>query len=99
MNPRPRTITRSDPTRVVIVWDNGVETSLTAAELRSICPCAGCVDELTGVRRNDPGSVPADLSHSDLRLVGNYAITMTFSDGHSTGIYPFPMLWEQGRRA
>jgi DUF971 family protein len=55
------------------------------------------VDELSGVRRHDPASVPADLVHHDVRLVGNYALTMGFSDGHSTGIYPFPMLWEHGQ--
>ena len=98
MSPQPRTITRSDPRRLVIEWDNGDRTTLTTVELRSICPCAACVDELTGVRRHDPGSVAEDLVHADVRLVGNYAITMSFSDGHATGIYPFPMLWERGRR-
>ena len=66
-------------------------------ELRSICPCAACVDEVTGVRRHSRDSVPPDLVHSNVRLVGNYALTMSFSDGHSTGIYPFPMLWEHGK--
>ena len=96
--PQPRKITRSDPRSIEFEWDNGDRTVLTAAELRSICPCAACVDELSGVRRHDPGSVPADLVHLDVRLVGNYALTMGFSDGHSTGIYPFPMLWEYGKR-
>jgi DUF971 family protein len=95
----PRRITRSDPTRIEFEWDDGARTVLSAIELRSICPCAACVDELTGVRRHDPGSVPADLLHRDVRLVGNYALTMAFSDGHSTGIYPFPMLREHGRPA
>ena len=99
MAPQPRTIPRSDPTRIEFEWDNGEKTVLTTLELRAICPCAACVDELTGVRRHDPKTVPADLIHRDVRLVGNYALTMSFSDGHSTGIYPFPMLWEHGRPA
>ena len=97
MAPQPRKITRSDPSRIEFEWDNGKKTVLSAAELRSICPCAACVDELSGVRRHDPASVPVDISHSNVRLVGNYALTMAFSDGHQTGIYPFPMLWEHGR--
>jgi DUF971 family protein len=97
--PQPLTITRSDPRRIEVAWDNGKTTVLSAAELRSICPCAACVDELSGVRRHDPATVPPDLSHRDVRLVGNYALTMAFSDGHSTGIYPFAMLWEHGRTA
>lgn len=98
MTPQPRKITRSDPSQIEFEWDNGEKTILSAIELRAICPCAACVDELTGVRRHDPASVPRDLVHSGVRLVGNYAITMSFSDGHGTGIYPFPMLWEHGRR-
>jgi DUF971 family protein len=99
MPPQPRKITRSDPRRIEFEWDNEVRTSLSAVELRQICPCAVCVDELSGVRRHDPTSVPGDLMHSEVRLVGNYALTMCFSDGHSTGIYPFTMLWEQGHKA
>jgi len=98
MVPQPRTIQRSDPSRIAFEWDNGQKTELSAVELRSICPCANCVDELTGVRRHDPATVPAELVHEDVRLVGNYAITIRFSDGHATGIYPFPMLWEHGRQ-
>ena len=98
MAPQPRRITRSDPRLIEFEWDNGEKTVLTAPELRALCPCAACVDELTGVRRHDPASVSPDLVHLDVRLVGNYALTMGFSDGHSTGIYPFPMLWEHGKR-
>ena len=97
MAPQPRKITRSDPSRIEFEWDNGEKTVLTTVELRAICPCAACVDELSGVRRHDPATVPADLVHRDVRLVGNYAITMSFSDGHATGIYTFPMLWEHGK--
>lgn len=99
MAPQPRTITRSDPSRIEFAWDSGERTVLSAVELRSICPCAACVDELSGVRRHDPASVPPDLTHRDVRLVGNYAITLLFSDGHNTGIYPFPMLFEHGHPA
>jgi len=99
MVPQPRKITRSDPHRIEFEWDNGEKTVLSAAELRSICPCAACVDELTGVRSHVPETVPVDLTHADVRLVGNYAITIRFSDGHATGIYPFPMLWEHGSPA
>jgi len=89
----PKAITRSDPARVEIEWEDGRKTRYTAAELRGICPCAQCVDELTGVRL-DPTTVPADLTQNGVELVGHYAITIRFSDGHQTGIYPFSMLLE-----
>lgn len=91
---RPRTITRSDPTRIAIEWEDGHRTVYSAPELRGMCPCARCVDELTGRRTLDPGSVPSDLTHREVKLVGNYALSVLFSDGHGTGIYPFRMLRE-----
>jgi DUF971 family protein len=95
MNPNsPRVITKSDPTQVAVDWADGHRTVYTAAQLRALCPCANCVDEMTGVRTHDPASVPVELTHTDVKMVGHYAITITFSDGHHTGIYPFPMLRE-----
>lgn len=96
---RPKAITRSDPTRVEVEWDDGVHTRFTAAELRRLCPCARCVNELTGERMLDPASVPDDLTQSDLALVGHYAISLRFSDGHHTGIYSFPFLRANDPRA
>jgi DUF971 family protein len=88
----PKIITRSDPKVVVIEWTDGTVNTFTAADLRACCPCARCVHELTGERMHDPATVPADLTQSDLRMVGNYAISMLFSDGHNTGIFTFPFL-------
>jgi DUF971 family protein len=88
----PKVIRRTDPRRVEIEWTDGDVSRFTAADLRRACPCARCVNELTGVRMLDPHTVPDATEQSNLALVGHYAITMTFSDGHHTGIYPFPML-------
>lgn len=92
---QPRVIRRSDPTRIEIEWSNGETTVWPTAELRRQCPCAQCVDELTGVRRLDPARVQDDLVHQDVQMVGNYAIALRFSDGHHTGIYSFAMLRER----
>ena len=91
---QPTAIKKSDPTRIEIEWDDGKKTVFTAAELRSLCPCANCVDEMSGRRTHDPTTVPGDLTQDEVRLVGNYAISVRFSDGHQTGIYPFPFLRE-----
>jgi DUF971 family protein len=96
-NSTARVIRRSDPTRVEIEWSDGKTSVFTPAQLRGLCPCAECVSETTGVRMIDPERVPADLLQSDLALVGNYAITMRFSDGHHTGIYTFEYLRENDR--
>ncbi len=92
----PKVIVRSDPSRIEVEWADGQRTSHGAAELRGICPCAQCVSETTGIRIHDPASVPDDLSHVEVHMVGNYALSIRFSDGHGTGIFPFRMLREAG---
>jgi DUF971 family protein len=88
----PTVIRRSDPARIEIEWDDGHTTRYSAAELRGLCPCAQCVNEVTGARMHDPASVPPDLTQSEATLVGNYAIALRFSDGHRTGIFSFRYL-------
>ncbi len=94
MDATPTVIRRSDPLRVEIEWSDGAKSSFRAAELRRLCPCAQCVNEFTGVRTLAPEAVPDDLTQSELALVGHYAITLRFSDGHHTGIFTFPYLRE-----
>lgn len=90
----PKTITRSDPTRLEIEWSDGHRTRYSAAQLRRLCPCAMCVNELTGERVLDPRSIDEAITQSDAGLVGHYALSMRFSDGHHTGIFTFRFLRE-----
>ncbi len=92
MTNSPTTIRRKDPSKVELVWPDGHETTYTAAQLRRLCPCARCIHELTGQPLLDPKSVPDDLQQNGVVLVGNYAISVRFADGHDTGIYPWPLL-------
>lgn len=62
--------------------------------LRCHCPCAGCVNELTGERMLDPENIPLDLRAEGAELCGNYAIRFGWSDRHDTGIYT----WDNLRR-
>ena len=91
----PRVITKSDPTRLVIAWADGHRTEYSARLLRQMCPCAGCVDEMSGKRTLDTAAVPADIATGAVALVGNSGLTLRFTDGHGTGIYPFRMLRDQ----
>ena len=83
--------------RVVITWDDLTQTTLSAFELRSLCPCAGCREE---PGRRQIASLLADqeaVTITDTRLVGAYAVNFIFGpDGHGTGIYPFSSLYELG---
>jgi ATP-binding protein involved in chromosome partitioning len=90
----PTAVRRRDPKRVVIEWADGHVSTFTTPQLRGVCPCAACVNELTGQRMHDPRSVPEDLEHTDVRMVGNYAIALQFADGHNTGIFTWTLLRE-----
>jgi ATP-binding protein involved in chromosome partitioning len=94
MSYTPTVIRRSDPSRVEIEWSDGGKSVFTPAQLRGLCPCAQCVNEVSGERMNDPANVAPELLQSDLQMIGNYAISMRFSDGHHTGIYTFKYLRE-----
>lgn len=63
-----------------------------ARMLRLACPCAACVEEMTGRPLLDPARVPPDVQPVALELVGGYGIRIRWSDGHGTGIYTFELL-------
>ena len=84
LSPDRRTLTLS--------WDDGKTTPLTARQLRQICPCAVCVDEWTKKLRHDPSKVPETTTIQGVQPVGNYALSLTFNDSHSTGIFTWELL-------
>jgi DUF971 family protein len=89
----PREIVPTDDgTRLRITWRDGAVSELAPRLLRLRCPCAGCVDEMTGVRRLRADMVPVDVYPESIQYVGRYALQFMWSDGHSTGIYPFEFL-------
>jgi DUF971 family protein len=81
-----------DGTRLRIRWDDGHVSEYEPRYLRLRCPCAGCVEEMTGRAILDPRSVPGDVYPFDIQYVGRYALRFEWSDGHATGIYPFDLL-------
>jgi DUF971 family protein len=77
-----------------ILWRGGPEVTIPAVRLRDLCPCASCVEEGTGRKLLDPSTIPADVRPEQILPVGNYAIQIHWSDGHSTGIYSWQTLRE-----
>ena len=88
----PHTITRQDA-GVLIEWEaGGHEGFYPARALRLACPCAGCVEEMTGRPLLDPATIPADIRPVQLALVGAYGLKVSWSDGHNTGIFTYDRL-------
>ena len=88
----PVEIGRANEHDVRIRWQDGHESVYPARELRLACPCAGCVDEITGQIRVIATSIPQDVRPLSINLIGRYAISIQWSDGHNTGIYAFDKL-------
>ena len=92
VNPLPVAVTRRDD-GVLVDWDAvGHRALYPSRTLRLQCPCAECVEEMSGRSLLDPATVPADIRPLEVRLVGAYGLRISWSDGHGTGIYTFERL-------
>ncbi len=89
---RPVLVKRVSPLRTDITWSDGHLSSYPSWYLRENCPCASCIEELTGRRLILKGSIPRTLERVHVEPVGNYALGFRWSDGHHTGIYTFENL-------
>jgi ATP-binding protein involved in chromosome partitioning len=83
---------RRDPRTLSVLWQDGHPSDFDVRGLRLACRCALCVEEMSGQPLLDPRSVRPDVLPRTIASVGNYAITINWNDGHSTGIYSFDYL-------
>lgn len=91
----PRSVgPNDDGTLLRIEWADGEVSEFQPRYLRLSCPCAGCVEEMTGRALLDPARVPMDVHPLAVHFVGGYALRFDWSDGHTTGIYPWSYLRE-----
>ena len=74
--------------RLSVTWDDGHLSPFPLDYLRSWCPCAMCQGHAATTR------YLGLEGQALLRVepVGNYALSLTWRDGHSTGIYAFRYL-------
>ena len=85
-----------------IVWADGHRSHYDFVFLRDECPCATCDDQR---RKKESAKVPGAVGGSSVlpiykpkvsargaKPLGNYALQIEFTDGHSTGIYSYDHL-------
>jgi len=87
-----------DTRTLSVLWEDGQRNDFDVRDLRLACRCAVCVEEMSGRPLLDPKSVRPDVTPRTITSVGNYAITIIWNDGHSTGIYSFEHLRAFGER-
>lgn len=81
-------------------WSDGVESFYPIAYLRKMSPSAEMRELRKQMNSNPLTILPDGISGStnivatDAEMVGNYALKITFSDGHSTGLYSWSYLRE-----
>ncbi len=90
--PVPAEIGRANDHDVKIRWSDGAENIYPARFLRMACGCAVCVEEMTGRKTLREEDVAAGVHPLKIGLVGRYAMHVTWSDGHASGIYGFQYL-------
>ncbi len=77
---------------ILITWNGSTRQLFSLRQLRLLCPCAGCVDEMTGKRVVTLDKVSPEIRLLESKPVGRYALQFRWSDGHSTGIYSYTYL-------
>jgi DUF971 family protein len=71
-----------------ITWADGHKSAYPHEILRGFCPCATCQGHSGSIRF----IAGVDLDLREIEQVGNYALGLTWADGHSSGIYSFRYL-------
>ena len=91
----PRRIHADRTARTLTIgWADDHETVYDFVALRWLCPCAYCRGEagLPGWLDSAPTLSEQQTTLDDIHLVGNYAVSPHWADGHHTGFYPFALL-------
>ena len=88
---RPKVLFDADRGLVVTLGD-GDALVLHPADVRRQCRCAHCIEEMTGKRKLQDEDISEDIYPTGIQPVGNYAVAIQWSDGHSSSIYPYEAL-------
>ena len=99
---RPKHLDLKKDHGLTVHWQDGAESFYPIAFLRKMSPSADARLLREEMEKNPlavlPSSAVSDsdkpLTATDAQLVGNYAVRISFSDGHETGLYSWTYLRE-----
>ncbi|MDG2424395.1 MAG: DUF971 domain-containing protein [Phycisphaerales bacterium] len=96
MEPPPRHLDLQRAKGLNVTWHDGSTSFLPVDHLRRMSPSAEARALRTEIEQNPLTVLPSGdgqaLRAEDLELVGSYAVRITFSDGHHTGLYTWAYL-------
>lgn len=78
---------------LTVTFDDGASFALAAELLRVESPSA----EIQGHGNKKTPSGKRHITIRDIEPVGHYAIRISFSDGHDTGLFTWQTLYDYGR--
>ena len=95
-------VLKTEGTGMEIDWRDGHRSRWSFPWLRHACPCATCQQEREEQHRA-PGTPPVEAAAllpmykaaprpDTVQQVGRYAVSFTWNDGHSSGIYSWDYL-------
>ena len=81
-----------DAAHIRLQFNDGRQVLLDNRQARLACQCAVCINEMTGKKVLNPAKIRLDIAPKEIIPLGNYAVGISWNDGHSSGIYPYTLL-------
>ncbi len=75
---------------IYISFEEGHSIQIPHLTLRKACQCALCINERSGQRRGL--QIDSQVIAEEIKLVGNYALYIKWSDGHAAGFFPLEQI-------
>ena len=66
------------------IWVNKI-----GGESKSTLQNINILNHYVGMKKIDPESIPENIAAKEITPLGNYALGISWNDGHSSGIYPY----------
>ncbi len=95
-HPKPTEIKLHQKSRVLeIHFDDGAQFELSCEYLRVFSPSAEVQGHGRGEETLQVGKKSVNIT--EIKPMGNYAVTLVFDDKHDTGIYAWQTLYQLGK--
>lgn len=100
-NPRPTAISADREAGILTIkWNTGEVAEIPFDLLRNSCPCAACRGGHANMKKEPDASmfvIPLMDANktklTDVQMVGSYAVSIVWADGHNDGIYNWNYLY------